>query len=56
MLLGIPIALVWWWGLLLVAKMPALRVFDEEGFLARNPPGYVNYQKKVRLRLMPLLW
>src|SRR6266700_356888 len=50
MLLGIPIALGSWWGLLIiVAMMPALiwRLIDEERFLARNMPGYVEYQKKV---------
>jgi protein-S-isoprenylcysteine O-methyltransferase Ste14 len=39
MLLGIPIALGSWWGLLvIVAMMPALiwRLFDEEKFLVRN--------------------
>jgi len=39
MLLGIPIALGSWWGLLvMVAIMPALiwRLCDEEKFLARN--------------------
>ena len=59
MLLGVPIALGSWWGLLvIVAMMPALiwRLFDEEKFLARNLPGYVEYQKKVRYRLIPLIW
>ena len=59
MLLGIPIALGSWWGsLVIVAIMPALiwRLFDEEKFLARNLPGYVEYQKKVRYRLIPLVW
>ena len=59
MLLGIPIALGSWWGLLvIVAMMPALiwRLFDEERFLARNLPGYAEYQKKVRYRLLPLVW
>ena len=44
MLLGIPIALGSWWGLLVIAAMmPALiwRLIDEEKFLARNLPGYV---------------
>jgi protein-S-isoprenylcysteine O-methyltransferase Ste14 len=59
MLLGIPIALGSWWGLLvIVAMMPALiwRLSDEERFLARNLPGYVEYQNKVRYRLIPLVW
>jgi protein-S-isoprenylcysteine O-methyltransferase Ste14 len=44
MLLGTPIALGSWWGVLvLVAMLPVLiwRVFDEEALLARNLPGYV---------------
>jgi protein-S-isoprenylcysteine O-methyltransferase Ste14 len=59
MFLGIPIALGSWLGLLvLVAMIPALiwRLLDEEKFLARNLPGYVEYEKKVRYRLIPLLW
>jgi len=59
MLLGIPIALGSWWGvLILVAMMPVLiwRMFEEEKFLARNLAGYADYQKEVRYRLMPLLW
>jgi protein-S-isoprenylcysteine O-methyltransferase Ste14 len=59
MLFGMPVALGSWWGVLvLVATMPALiwRLFDEEKFLARNLPGYVAYQEKVRYRLIPLLW
>ena len=59
MLLGIPIALGSWWGLLvIVAMMPALlwRLLDEEEFLTRNLPGYAEYQSKVRYRLIPLLW
>jgi protein-S-isoprenylcysteine O-methyltransferase Ste14 len=59
MLLGIPIALGSSWGLLvIVAMMPALiwRLLDEEKFLSRNLPGYVEYQNKVRYRLIPLVW
>jgi len=59
MLLGIPIALGSWWGILvIVAMMPALiwRMIDEERFLARKLPGYVAYQKKVRHRLIPMVW
>jgi protein-S-isoprenylcysteine O-methyltransferase Ste14 len=48
-----------WWGVLIVVAMiPALiwRLFDEEKFHARNLPGYVEYQSKVRYRLIPLVW
>jgi protein-S-isoprenylcysteine O-methyltransferase Ste14 len=59
MLLGIPIALGSWWGVLvLAATMPALlwRLLDEEKFLARNLPGYPQYQASVRYRLIPRVW
>ncbi len=59
MLLGIPIALGSMWGLLVfVAILPALlwRLFDEEKFLAKNLPGYREYQTRVRYRLIPRVW
>jgi protein-S-isoprenylcysteine O-methyltransferase Ste14 len=59
MLLGIPIALGSWWGLLVLAAIfPALiwRLIDEERFLGRNLPGYIEYRHQVRYRLMPLVW
>ena len=59
MLVGIPIVLGSWWGaLVVVAIMPALiwRLMDEEKFLARNLPGYREYQEKVRYRLIPAVW
>jgi protein-S-isoprenylcysteine O-methyltransferase Ste14 len=59
MLLGMPIALGSWWGVLIVvALMPALiwRLLDEERFLARNLTGYVDYQGEVRYRLLPWIW
>jgi protein-S-isoprenylcysteine O-methyltransferase Ste14 len=59
MLLGIPIALGSWWGVLVViALLPALawRLLDEERFLARSLPGYVAYQASVHYRLLPHLW
>jgi protein-S-isoprenylcysteine O-methyltransferase Ste14 len=59
MLAGIPIALGSWWGLLvIIATTPALiwRLLDEEKFLAKNLPGYVAYQQRVRYRLIPFVW
>jgi protein-S-isoprenylcysteine O-methyltransferase Ste14 len=59
MLLGIPLALGSWWGLLIViALVPMLiwRLLDEERFLAANLPGYRDYQGRVRYRLAPLIW
>ena len=58
-LVGIPLALESLWGLLVISlMMPALmwRLFDEETFLAKNLPGYVGYQSKVRHRLIPGIW
>jgi protein-S-isoprenylcysteine O-methyltransferase Ste14 len=59
LLLGIPIALGSWWGVLVVlAVLPALiwRLLDEERFLARNLPDYIAYQGRVRYRLVPMVW
>jgi protein-S-isoprenylcysteine O-methyltransferase Ste14 len=58
-LLGTPLALGSYWGLVPIAlMMPFLiwRLFDEERFLARNLPGYTEYQKRVRHRLVPFVW
>ncbi len=59
MLLGIPIGLGSWWGVLVVvAIVPVLmwRLLHEEWFLARNLPGYADYQERVRYRLLPPIW
>ncbi len=56
---GIPLSLGSLWGLLVIALlMPALigRLLNEEKFLVKNLPGYVEYQKTVRYRLVPFLW
>lgn len=58
-ILGTPLALGSLWGFVPVAVMlPFLiwRMFDEERFLAQNLPGYVEYQKRVRHRVIPFLW
>jgi protein-S-isoprenylcysteine O-methyltransferase Ste14 len=58
-LLGTPLALGSYWGLVpIAAMMPFLiwRLVAEERFLARNLPGYTEYQKRVRRRLVPLVW
>ena len=58
-LAGTPLALGSFWGLLpFVAMIPFLiwRLYDEESMLARNLPGYTEYQKKVRHRLIPFIW
>jgi protein-S-isoprenylcysteine O-methyltransferase Ste14 len=58
-LIGTPLALGSYWGLLaLVFMIPFLiwRLFDEESFLAKNLPGYAEYQGKVQHRLVPHIW
>jgi protein-S-isoprenylcysteine O-methyltransferase Ste14 len=57
--LGTPLALGSYWGFVPIgAMMPFLiwRLFDEERFLAKTLPGYAEYQKRVRHRLVPYLW
>ena len=57
--LGTPLALGSCWGLapatLLLAAL-VWRLLDEERYLADNLPGYTDYQRKVRTRLVPGLW
>jgi protein-S-isoprenylcysteine O-methyltransferase Ste14 len=56
---GTPLALGSYWGFLaLAAMMPFLiwRLVDEEKVLARDLPGYTEYQQRVRHRLVPLIW
>lgn len=55
-LLGMPLALASWWGVLVFAGMVPLviwRLLDEEKLLARDLPGYADYQARVRWRLLP---
>jgi protein-S-isoprenylcysteine O-methyltransferase Ste14 len=59
LVLGVPLALGSWWGLLTIIPMTAIliwRLLEEERFLARNLAGYSDYQAKVRYRLAPLIW
>ncbi|MDB6141614.1 MAG: Membrane protein [Pseudomonas sp.] len=58
-LFGTPLALGSWWGVVpIAAMMPFLvwRLMDEERLLARDLPGYTDYQQRVRYRLVPLVW
>ena len=32
------------------------RLIEEERFLAKNLPGYIEYREKTRYRLIPLIW
>ncbi len=59
MLVGIPLALGSWRGLLvLIPLVPVLvwRLLDEEQLLAKNLPGYLAYKSKVKYRLIPVVW
>ena len=54
-----PLALGSYWGLLVAAAcLPALawRLLDEEKVLRRDLPGYADYCRTVRYRLVPGLW
>jgi protein-S-isoprenylcysteine O-methyltransferase Ste14 len=54
-----PVALGSYWTLLLLpAIIPVLawRLLDEERFLKQNLPGYADYCRRVRYRLIPWIW
>ena len=56
---GMPLALGSWWSLgLIVPFMPVLlwRLLDEEKILQRDLPGYTEYMRRVRFRLVPFVW
>ncbi|RAV11936.1 isoprenylcysteine carboxylmethyltransferase family protein [Mycolicibacterium sp. GF69] len=59
MMIGTPLALDSYWGL--VAVLPslallALRIADEEAMLREQLAGYREYAQKVRFRLVPYVW
>ncbi len=59
LVIGIPLALGSWWALVFVVLViPGLvwRILDEEKLLAKDLPGYAEYEQKVRYRLVPYLW
>jgi protein-S-isoprenylcysteine O-methyltransferase Ste14 len=59
LLISTPLALGSWWGLsALIVLIPALiwRLLDEESFLRKNLPGYLEYTANVRYRLVPYVW
>jgi protein-S-isoprenylcysteine O-methyltransferase Ste14 len=56
---GVALSLGSWWGLFaFLLMMPAFiwRIFEEEGFLLKNLPGYAEYKNMVRYRLVPFIW
>jgi protein-S-isoprenylcysteine O-methyltransferase Ste14 len=59
LLIGLPLGLGSWWGLIATAAMvPVLawRLTREEAFLAANLAGYADYRSRVRYRLAPIVW
>lgn len=59
MLIGIPLALGSYWGLVLVLPgliVLASRIRDEEKLLDEELTGYREYTRKVRYRLAPGMW
>ena len=59
LLLGTPLALGSWWGLLMFIPFAVIivwRLLDEERFLSKYLAGYSEYKKKVRYRLIPFVW
>jgi len=59
LIIGLPLALGSWYGVLgIFGFVPVLtwRLSDEEGFLTSNLPGYAEYKRKVRWRLIPGLF
>jgi len=54
-----PLALGSYWGLLMIVPIIATlawRLLDEERVLKRDLPGYLDYCRRVRFRLVPGLW
>jgi protein-S-isoprenylcysteine O-methyltransferase Ste14 len=59
LILGTPLLLGSWWGLLLspvLILLFAVRAVMEERTLMAELPGYANYAARVRYRLVPMVW
>jgi protein-S-isoprenylcysteine O-methyltransferase Ste14 len=59
LMLGVPLALGSYWGLLFVVPgviVLALRIRDEEDLLEHELSGYPAYTQQVRYRLVPYVW
>ncbi|OBG96063.1 hypothetical protein A5698_14630 [Mycobacterium sp. E136] len=59
MLVGTPLALGSYWGLLAVVLAGislGFRIQDEEKLLQQELDGYLDYTQKVRYRLVPCVW
>jgi protein-S-isoprenylcysteine O-methyltransferase Ste14 len=59
MFIATPLALASYWGLvvgILIIVAMCVRALDEERLLREELPGYVEYTRKVRARLIPGVW
>jgi protein-S-isoprenylcysteine O-methyltransferase Ste14 len=59
LMIGIPLALGSYWGLVFViAGLVVLvtRILDEEKVLTRQLAGYLDYAQRVHFRLLPYVW
>jgi protein-S-isoprenylcysteine O-methyltransferase Ste14 len=59
LLAGTPLALGTWWPLVLLVPLTVvivIRLLDEEAYLAAKLPGYAEYRRAVRFRLLPMIW
>jgi protein-S-isoprenylcysteine O-methyltransferase Ste14 len=59
LMVGIPLALGSYWGLLLLipgSLVLVFRILDEEKMLTQELAGYREYAQRVRYRLMPCVW
>ena len=57
--LMMPLVLGSWFALIPFAFYPVIitiRLLDEEKLLTRELPGYAEYKKKVKYRLIPFIW
>ena len=56
--LSMPLVLGSWYALMVFAFYPAIiivRLKDEEELLTRELPGYADYKKKVKYRILPFV-
>jgi protein-S-isoprenylcysteine O-methyltransferase Ste14 len=59
LMVGIPLALGSYWGLLFLIPglaVLAIRIVDEEKVLAQDLAGYPDYAQEVHYRLLPYVW
>jgi protein-S-isoprenylcysteine O-methyltransferase Ste14 len=59
LMIGIPLALGSYWGLLFVIPglaVLATRILDEEKVLTQQLAGYRDYAQRVHYRLVPYVW